>query len=644
MDCDRDSAGPGTAASIRKWILTACCGVSVAGVLYAADASQVKTNRAPSSESGPVTYARDVAPLLKRFCAGCHTGVKAPAGIALTKYLSRESVLSARPVFERVSQNVSAGVMPPMGAAQPTQTQRDLIANWIDSTFTQADCQLHDPGRVTLRRLNRAEYNNTIHDLLGVDFKPGDDFPNDDVGYGFDNIGDVLSLSPLLMEKYLSAAEKITAAVWAKPELKARVFEVKASDTDTQAVARRSLGEFARKAYRRPVTKEEVDRLVGCVALAEKQGESFDRGIQLGIETALVSPNFLFRVEKDSGSKSARLLTGYEMASRLSYFLWSSAPDEELYRLAAKDALQKPDILAQQVKRMLRDPKARALTDNFASQWLTLRSLSNCSPDPARFPQFNDKLRDAMRTETEMFFSSIVAEDRNVLEFLDSKYTFVNERLARLYGIEGVQGDDFRRVELASEQRGGILSQASILTLTSNPTRTSPVKRGKWVLEQILGTPPPPPPPNVPQLADDRKQPLTGTLRQRMEQHRKDPMCASCHARLDPLGFGLENYDAIGAWRTKDGDSLIDSSGALPGGKRFEGPSQLKAILKGKQNQFLHCLSEKLLTFALGRGLENYDKCAIEGIVKEAVNNGCRFSSLVTAVVRSDPFRKRKPS
>ena len=324
---------------------------------------------------------------------------------------------------------------------------------------------------------------------------------------------------------------------------------------DQDVCTRRVLADFARRAYRRPVTAPEVDRLVRYVKGAQKQGDSWERGIQLGITAVLVSPNFLFRVEADPNPKgsNAHLVSDYELASRLSYYLWSSMPDETLFKLAAKGMLQKPEMLKAQVKRMLRDPKAQSLADNFAGQWLQLRNLATISPNTGQFKDWNDTLRKSMRTETEMFFEAIVTEDRSVLDFLDAKFTYLNEPLAKHYGIEGVTGDNFRRVTLSGDQRGGLLGQASILTVTSNPTRTSPVKRGKWVLEQFFNTPPPPAPPNVPKLDDDAHGPLQGTLRQRMEQHRKDPTCASCHARMDPIGFGLENYDAVGAWRNFDG-------------------------------------------------------------------------------------------
>ncbi len=336
------------------------------------------------------------------------------------------------------------------------------------------------------------------------------------------------------------------------------------------------------------------------------------------------------------------MVNDYELASRLSYFLWSSMPDEELFALAAQGKLHDPKVLTAQARRMLKDPKAQALAENFAGQWLQLRNLANVAPDPARFPDFNDKLRAAMRTETELFFKAVMNEDRSVLDFIDARYTYLNEPLARHYGIPGVKGEQFRRVTLTDSRRGGLITQASILTVTSNPTRTSPVKRGKWVLEQLFGTPPPPPPPGVTQLADDKKGPLVGTLRQRMEQHRKDPMCASCHARMDPIGFGLENFDAVGRWRTKDGGLPVDASGTLPGGQSFNGPAQLKAILKSKKGLFVRCLSGKMLTYALGRGLEPADTCVVDTIAKTVEKNNYRFSALITAIVQSAPFRQRR--
>jgi hypothetical protein len=315
-------------------------------------------------------------------------------------------------------------------------------------------------------------------------------------------------------------------------------------------------------------------------------------------------------------------------------------PDEELTSLAARKQLS--SNLEAQVRRMLKDPKAQALIENFAVQWLQLRNLQTITPDPKLFPTFDDRLRAAMLKETELFFGAIVREDRSILDLIDADFTFVNGRLARHYGIDGVYGDEFRRVSLAGKPRGGLLTQASILTVTSNPTRTSPVKRGKWVLEQILGTPPPPPPPNVPELATDEKAQLKGSLRQRMEQHRVNPNCAVCHTNMDALGFAFENFDAVGAFRTKDGTFPIDPSGTLPDGKSFQGPAELKTILKGKKELFSRCLTEKMLTYALGRGVESYDRPTVEAITAALAKNGYRFSSLVLEIVKSEPFRLRR--
>ncbi len=291
---------------------------------------------------------------------------------------------------------------------------------------------------------------------------------------------------------------------------------------------------------------------------------------------------------------------------------------------------------------MLKDPKSHALVENFGDQWLQVRNLKTVNPDPGRFPGFDDALRGDMLRETELFFGAVVQEDRSVLDFLDADYTFLNEHLARHYGITGVHGDEFRRVQLPDGRRGGVVTQASVLTVTSNPTRTSPVKRGKWILEVLLGAPPPPPPPNVPELNDKPSAVLSGTLRQRMEQHRANPSCAACHQRMDPLGFGLENYDAVGGWRAKDGDFPIDASGTLPGGQSFHGPEGLKTILRGRSDEFCRCLSEKLLTYALGRGLESYDSCTVDRMVKGLAKDDYRFSALVLEVVKSEPFQKRR--
>ena len=743
-------------------------------------------------QSEPLTFEANIQPLLKKYCYECHGAKKQRAGLNLEKAKTEQSILEGRKVWERAAAMIRTREMPPQKRQpQPTQEERDLLHQWITGVTSKIDCTgTHDPGRVTIRRLNRFEYNNTIRDLVGVDFKPAADFPSDDVGYGFDNIGDVLSLPTILFEKYLTAAEKITeAAIVAAPlqgliqaysgdnlsggqqiedgaqlltssgkvaaevELAAagtylvrirayemhagpefaklgfqldgkqlQVFDIqgttnseqtvtlrldlaagkhavageflndfykpddpdpknrdrnlaiaaievqgplvepaqseltethrkiftrtpKPDSSDVEECAQAILGSFARRAFRRPLEREELDRLVGLSRSVISEGESFERAIEVGIQAILVSPHFLFRVEIDAepeNPQAIHLINEFELASRLSYFLWSSMPDEELFQLAGQNALRNGSTLRSQVERMLKDPKAQSFIESFSGQWLQTRNLKQMTPDPKLFPTFDEPLREAMRHETELFFGEIVRGNHSILDLLDADFTYVNERLAKHYGLPGITGEQFQRVKLEGSQRAGVLTQASILTLTSNPTRTSPVKRGKWVLENILGTPPPPPPPNVEELKNDEKSVLSGSLRQRMEQHRADPGCASCHKSMDPLGFGFENFDAIGAWRTKDGNFDIDPAGILPSGDAFATPQELRVILKKNQDQFARCLTEKMLTYSVGRGLEYYDKCAVDSLTVSLAKDNYRIGTLIQDIVHSDPFQKRR--
>ncbi len=624
-------------------------------------------------------FRHDIAPLLARYCLGCHDTARAKGDVVLDTFADDDAVRTALPLWEKVAQNLRSGDMPPAGRKQPTAAERELLFAWLDGIFqSPGGSYAKRPGRVTLRRLNRVEYNNTVRDLLGIACRPADDFPADDIGYGFDNIGDVLSLSPLLMEKYLAAAEQVVQNAFRSPAARARLLNPTTEDfappayravpvpMRLEAVRRiRQPGDevqhrpdpreaelvraylilraFADRAFRRPARHDELLRLWAVMEAARKDGESFEQGLQVAMRAVLVSLHFLFRVETEGEPDPAAAVVPvgeYELASRLSYFLWSSMPDEELFRLAAAKRLRAE--LDGQVRRMLRDPKARALAVNFAGQWLQLRNVANLAPDPELFPQFDDELRRAMVTETELFFDAVVKEDRGILDFLDADFTFVNERLARHYGIPDVRGPEFRRVRLTGEQRGGILTQASVLSVTSNPTRTSPVKRGKWILENILNTPPPPPPPVIPELSEDEADVASAPLRLRMEKHRTNPDCAQCHQRMDPLGFGLENYDAVGGWRTGDGAFAVDAFGTLPGGTTFHGPKGLRAVLRGKAAEFRRCLAEKLLTYALGRGVGPQDGPTVGQICRAVERDQDRFSGMVLAVVRSDPFLYRK--
>ncbi|WP_076351047.1 DUF1592 domain-containing protein [Paludisphaera borealis] len=404
---------------------------------------------------------------------------------------------------------------------------------------------------------------------------------------------------------------------------------------------REVIARFADRAFRRPATTEEIDRLLKIFRLADDRGESFERSVQIALTTILASPRFLFLIEPDEAQASVdRPLSEFELASRLSYFLWSSMPDEALFKEARAGTLRAN--LRREVNRMLDDPKSSALVANFIGQWLQLRGLEGSTPDPSLFPGFDAALRGAMRKETELYFAHVLRNDRSVLELLDSDYTFLNEPLARHYGIDGVEGEAFRKTPLTDRRRGGVLTQASVLTLTSNPNRTSPVKRGKWILQQILGTPPPPQPPNVPELADDKHAVDAASLRDRMEQHRADPQCASCHQQMDALGFAFENYDAVGRWRSTDGTFPIDPSGELTGGRKFSGVGELKNILGSTSTKkFTQCLVKNMLTYGLGRGLEPADYCAVEEIRGRLAGDGYKIRGIVFGIVESRAFQYR---
>jgi mono/diheme cytochrome c family protein len=710
-------------------------------------------------------YQKDVLPFLKRHCFACHGNGKAKGELSFDKYVDDASVAADRKTWESVRQMLKAREMPPPERPQPKAAEVEAVLAAILGIFDRADLAARpNAGRVTIRRLNRTEYNNTIRDLVGVDFKPADDFPADDVGYGFDNIGDVLTISPLLLEKYLSAAETILdqAIVIADPPTPAKrtfdtirtdsiatagelgktlsfeagdyhvrckvggdqlgdepvrlmlrvmgedvkAFDVRATPDRPEVIeakvrvkpgtgrvgvrflnpspdgkrvlhlkgvevegpfdqpplvfpeshvrlmahkpglppreaAREIVTRFATRAFRRPVTPAEVERSLALYDSAEKKRQRFELRVRAALLRVLVSPHFLFRVELDPPSLppgTTYPIGEYELASRLSYFLWNSMPDDELFSLAEQGKLRQNVV--GQVRRMVNDPKSRSFLHGFAEQWLTLRKLELASPDLKLFPSFTPTLRQAMARESLLFFEAVVREDRSITDLLDADFTFVNEELARHYGVAGVTGKEFVRVK-APPHRGGILTHASILTLASNATRTSPVKRGKFVLEQLLNTPPPPPPPEleIPELEDQKQ--LKGTLRQQMEQHRAKPICASCHQRMDPLGFAFENFDAVGAWRERDAGGPIDASGVLPDGRAFDGPDGLRKILRADKDVFVRCVTEKVLTYGLGRGLESYDRPVVTRIVNAVGKENDRFSALLIEIVLSDPFQKR---
>jgi hypothetical protein len=600
-----------------------------------------------------MSFEKDILPILQENCFSCHGDGEAKGDLSLDGFKTANDVHRGYKIWEKIRKLVLANEMPPQKKKKrPDAKQRALLTDWTRQTLdTFYRTAPPDPGRVTVRRLNRAEYNNTIRDLMRVDFKPARDFPADDSGYGFDNIGDVLTMSPLLMEKYFAAAERIAAKAVAVPNADGRIvatpFQKFYFRYPVPPKLRRNAAEgfvrtFLARAYRRPVRAEEVRRLMLLAKQVVDDGASFEHGIRMAVVATLVSPHFLFRWEFDGAPKNPkaiRSLNEHELASRISFFIWNSIPDDTLMELARRGQLRKN--LPAQIRRMLRDAKAQSLVANFTGQWLQLRNLEMHQPDKRLFSAFNNELRADMRRETEMLFAHVMRENRSVVDLLDANYTFVNDRLANWYGLKNVKGGQFRIVSLKGTPRGGVLTHASVLTLTSDPNRTSPVKRGKYVLENILGTPPPPAPDNVPELESDAE--LKGTLRQQMVKHRENPVCASCHQKMDPIGFAFENFDAVGRWRTLDNGEPINAASQLDSGEKFRDATGLRKILAvRKRDLFVRCLTEKMLTFALGRGLEFYDKRAVDGIVKQMERDGFKFETLVMGIVKSLPFDMKR--
>jgi mono/diheme cytochrome c family protein len=726
---------------------------------------------------------------LDRFCVTCHNARLRTAGLLLDQADVDHPETNAA-VWEKVLHKLRAREMPPAGVSHPDDATYSALADFLETTLDSAAAAHPNPGRPAAYRLNRFQYANSIRDLIGLEIDAASLLPADDSGYGFDNIGDVLTVSPVLLEKYLSAAATISrqaigdrslaptsteysvppatvqtqretrdlpigsrggiavhhhfpldaeyvikvrlqrgkdattivgmsdrrrldvrldghlikqftiggagpirdddlevrvpvtagshlvGATFVKDTVKPEGVLDRAGDTaffegvgtvsiagpygatgpgdtaprrkifvcrprgtaDEEACATTIIATLAHRAYRRPVTKEEIPLLMAPYRSGHDRG-GFENGIRLALQRILVSPDFLFRVEMDPPglpSGSAYRISDVELASRLSFFLWSSGPDDELLGAAERGKLRDRVVLDRQVARMLADPRANTLVSNFVGQWLYLRNIDAVLPDPSAFPDFDENLRAALRKETELFFQSAIREDRSLLDLLNADYTFLNERLARHYGISGIHGTEFRRVTLTNDERKGLLGKGSVLTVTSYPNRTSPTLRGKFILENLLGSPPPPPPPNVPSLKED-KDASQLTMRQRMEQHRANPVCASCHARMDPLGFALENFDGLGRWRPG-----VDASGVLPDGTKINGPIGLRQVLLDRKDQFVTTATERLLTYALGRGVEPFDMPAVRTIVRNSATTNYRWSSLITGIVNSVPFQMRR--
>ncbi|MEJ7608980.1 MAG: DUF1592 domain-containing protein [Bryobacteraceae bacterium] len=539
--------------------------------------------------------------------------------------------------------------MPPKGAPSPALDQREAIVGWAqDSLRSQACAAGISPGLAPTRRLSRAQYSSTLRDLLNLHIDVGGALPADGAGgEGFDNAAETLFLSPIHAEKYLDAAKLALVSASKDPRSRAKFLIAKPEAGVTPTAAARSiLTEFLPRAFRRPLDPGDLTVYMELFHSAEKRGEPFDDAILYALRGVLISPKFLFRIEEPNPEVRPRLLDDYALASRLSYFLWGSQPDGLLLALAEGGKLNEPEVLKNQVARMLRNQKSFDFVQSFVEQWLRTRDLgASFKPDAELFPLWRDaELQGDIRYQPVLFFREILANDLSLLNLIDSKFTVATRKLQRLYGLNVVppradKGQQPQRIELPEgSNRGGLLGMAAVLAVSSHPHRTSPVLRGKWMLEAILGTPPPPPPPNVPTL-EEPKGVAAHSLRERLAQHRANAVCASCHSRIDPLGFAEENYDVLGRWRTEEAGKPIDSKGELPDGSKFEGPAELKAVLLEKKDLVLRNLTNKMLGYALGRGLTLQDSCTVDSIVAEVERGGYSSHALINAVVMSTPFR-----
>ena len=826
----------------RKLGLATLAGLWVSAAVASPAPGPQGPEAAPASAASvPAATAESVHATLNRYCLTCHTDRGQAAGLVPVSLqgLDTGEVRAHRAEWEQVALKLRAGMMPPAGRPRPDAVTYDAVAGWLEAELDRAAADDPNPGRTTVHRLNRVQYGNAIRDLLGIEIDPEALLPPDDEDEGFDNIADVLSVSPTLMERYLYAARQVSQLAVGDSTLRPRFdtyrvpdreiqddhtsdelpfgtrggiavrhyfpldgeysirvglrrnfynyirgigntahpldvrvdgvlvarfvaggglsddaerciasfcgssgmggaewewyanhadddFEVRvqvpaglrtvgvafvrnpaleegvlqppvdmstfgystdeemggnpavgnvviggpfdgmtpaevasrqrifvcspADGAGEESCAKEIITTLARRAYRRPVTAADVEHLFGFFESGRRQGD-FDSGVQTVLERVLVDPEFLFRVPRPPADADAVVyrMDDLELAPRLSFFLWNSVPDDALLAAAERGALSDPEGLERQVRRMLADPRSERLSRNFFELWLELHKIRNVAPDPTIFPAFDENLRDAMQRETELFLASQLREDRSALDLLRADYTFVNERLARHYGIPDVYGNHFRRVTLPDDRRAGLIGKGSILTLTSYSTRTSVVNRGKWLLERVLGAPPPAPPANVPPLEESGDGAAPTSQRERMEAHRANPSCAVCHRLTDPLGFSLDNFDAIGRWRTTDDPRIpgqrgpvIDASGVTPDGHRFEGPAGLRALLLDRRQQFVRTVAEKLLTYALGRRLEYYDRPVVRRIVRSAEESDYRWSALVQGVVESAPFQLRR--
>ena len=597
------------------------------------------------------TLKNEVSPFLSIYCLRCHTDNRRNGDVTFQGLLKNPDGPAFQKLWKQASAQIAAHQMPPAGEdKQPSEKERKAVIDWVTG---MKNLLPKDPGPFVIRRLNKREYGNTLHDIFGVDPAIARDLPEEVLGAGYTN-----TLSPLLIEKYLSIAndvlDKSFAPAGSKPTAVQRrlLGELPAKGEDPTAAARRVARSLARLAFRRPPSDTEVDVLIRVFSLARANRKPYPEALRWMVKATLVSPQFLFITPVKANSSGNTTvsqemvpLDDYQLASRLSYLLWATMPDGELSALADAGKLQDKVVLAAQARRLLKDPRSRALFDGFGAQWLGVDKLEGKMFDTEKFPQMTAKMRLAMYDEARLLFQEILRNNLTLTTFIESDSTYLNESLATLYGLEQtVRGAQMRRVTLTNSNRGGILTMPGILATSSFPNRTSPVNRGVWVLEQVLGENVPPPPPNVPSLEKQDKRIIANlTLRQRTELHRSNPVCANCHKVLDPIGFGLENYDAIGRWRTVDDSAgKIDASGELPGGLHFTTPAELKRIIAGRKDDFCRSLTSKLLAYALGRQLEGVDEIVVDQMTDSIKKDDYRMQTLVLSVVTSDPFTHRR--
>ncbi|HVR72889.1 MAG TPA: DUF1592 domain-containing protein [Planctomycetota bacterium] len=590
---------------------------------------------------GEDRYAAEVHPLLETYCLDCHGSERPRGGLDLRPFKDSAGLAAAPDLWENVLRVLREREMPPPRKEQPSEAERTRLSGSIQAILDSAAASTFptDPGRPLIRRLSRSEYDNTIRDLLGVDTRPAARFPSDGSGGGgFDNNADTLFVPPILLEKYLEAAAEVLQAAAPERILVARPAE----GLDERSAARRILAHHLPRAFRGPVAADDLERHLSFFIEARGEGRSFEEAVTLVLRAVLISPRFLFRIERDQEGAGPRPVDDHELAVRLSYFIWSSMPDDELRRAADEGTLRDPKVLEAQVKRMLRDSKARALAEGFTSQWLGTGTLrTTAQPDPRRHPEYNSSLAEALYHEPIHLFEGLLREGRSLLDLIDCRYVWLNEELASHYGIPGVKGPELRKVEVEETRRGGVLGMGAVHLITSYPRRTSPVLRGKWILEEILGTPAPPPPQNVKLLPPDDSPRGGLTFRQRLEEHRKDAQCSACHQRMDPLGFALENFDVIGRWRSEIGGIAVDATGVLSDGESFVGPEALRRVLLGRKDLFIRNITRRMLAYALGRGLEAHDRPTVLRIVKALGEGGLSASALILEVARSFPFQYR---